>query len=41
MRWAVSARIINGISDGVLDPADSATRAHAACLTQRFLTGSK
>lgn len=41
MQWAVSAQIINGISGGVLDPAASATRAHAACLIQRFLTGSK
>ena len=36
MAWAVSAGLLQGRSDGTLDPAGSATRAQTAVILQRL-----
>ena len=36
MSWAVSAKLINGKGDGVLDPQGDASRAQAAAILMRF-----
>lgn len=38
MRWAVSAGIINGMTDGTLAPRDNSTRAQVATIFMRFCT---
>lgn len=37
MAWAVGNGIIDGVSEGVLAPQDTATRAHVAAMLQRFV----
>lgn len=39
--WAVGEGLLTGKGGGVLDPRGQATRAEAAAVLQRFLTGSK
>ena len=39
MDWAVSAGIINGTTDGTLNPTGTATRAQFAVMLYRFWTG--
>jgi len=38
MSWAVSAGLINGVGDGLLAPAEPATRAQAASVLMRLFT---
>ena len=37
MAWAVGNGIIDGVSEGVLAPQDTATRAQVAAMLQRFV----
>lgn len=37
MAWAVGNGIIGGVSEGVLAPQDTATRAQVAAMLQRFV----
>lgn len=38
MNWAVEAKLINGVSQGVLSPRTTATRAQLATILQRYLS---